>query len=168
MPIYQKARQDVLDIRDEIIGLYHRQLTDAKVQVDVMVAFSTPKAKTPAVRLHGRPCYAIVRIISLKNRVAGLGDAEIVIDGDRWSELSIAKKRAIIDHELTHLALKYKNDVYEIDDIGRPKLVIRPHDYDFGWFEDIVRRHGEQSVEWDQWTTFPGFNSREVDSAGNT
>ena len=30
---------------------------------------------------------------------------------------------------------------------GRPKIRLRPHDYDLGWFSIIAARHGKHSVE---------------------
>ena len=34
------------------------------------------------------------------------------------------------------------------DDLGRPKLTLRAHDLQFGWFNVIVERHGTDRREW--------------------
>ena len=40
------------------------------------------------------------------------------------------------------------------DDCERPKLKIRKHDHSHGWFDSVVRRHGEASPEWRSWDEF--------------
>jgi hypothetical protein len=40
------------------------------------------------------------------------------------------------------------------DDIGRPKLGIRLHDHQVGWFDSIVERHGIHAIEGKQAATF--------------
>jgi hypothetical protein len=33
------------------------------------------------------------------------------------------------------------------DAVGRPKLLMRKHDHQFGWFDEVAQRHGEASPE---------------------
>jgi hypothetical protein len=49
----------------------------------------------------------------------------------------------LIDHELTHLAKK--GTIF--DPLDRPKLSMRLHDHQFGWFDQIAKRHGRASIE---------------------
>ena len=49
----------------------------------------------------------------------------------------------MIDHELTHLAKK--GTIF--DPLDRPKLSMRLHDHQFGWFDQIAKRHGRASIE---------------------
>lgn len=118
---------------------------------------------------------ATVKINPLKARVLGSGDALVMIDGDRWMDFEEPEQRAILDHELTHLELVYDDDgelpeaaieaaeanptkerprPIRLDDEGRPRLRIRLHDHQFGWFDDVVARHGRQAVEWAQFEKF--------------
>jgi hypothetical protein len=34
-----------------------------------------------------------------------------------------------------------------MDDLGRPKLRMRKHDINFGWFNQVAKRHGSASQE---------------------
>jgi hypothetical protein len=102
----------------------------------------------PAITVHGSEAAACIRITKLEERVSGRGDAVMWIDGDRCQKWSAQTLVAIIDHELEHLELVRDGDDKPIlDDHGRPKLKIRPHDHDFGWFDAIAKRHGEYAVE---------------------
>ncbi len=152
MPTYEKAPNEVAQIVNEITELYHGALRDAGVTIDLLFA----KARTDengdtegvALKLHGYQCGAVVRVVPYKPRVQGNADAEITIDGDRWDEWSPEEKRAIIDHEIQHLELKCDRDNNLIrDDLGRPKLRLRLHDHQFGWFDVIAKRHGKASFE---------------------
>ncbi len=52
-----------------------------------------------------------------------------------------------MDHELTHLELAEKEGAPVLDDGGRPKLKMRLHDYEFGWFTEVAERHKENAIE---------------------
>ena len=62
-----------------------------------------------------------------------LDDGEI---GDRVNPLSGSSDR------MTLQASNTKRDAQ-----GRPKIKLRKHDFQVGWFHEIARRHGEHSVE---------------------
>src|SRR5262245_4301901 len=103
--------------------------------------------KAPALKLHGYPCCAIIKINSLEQRVAGLADVTIKIDGDEWPDWDDRRRAAILDHELYHLVPFIKGKAIQTDDAGRPKLKLRNHDWQLGGFAEIVRRHGDHAVE---------------------
>lgn len=131
---------------------HHRHLYDSGVTIGGLFVFA-PRNKDGeptgnALNHGGYPAYATVRITSLAERKMGLRDAVLMVDGDIWKDLPEAKRRAVIDHEMAHLVPKLnKFGVHEHDDIGRPKLKIRLHDFHFGGFHEIAARHGESSVE---------------------
>ena len=55
---------------------------------------------------------------------------------------------AVLDHELSHLELVtdgYGNVKH--DDLERPRLRIALHDWQFGWFDAVARRHGSDATE---------------------
>ena len=89
-----------------------------------------------------------MKSVGLKDRAKGQGDAEIIIDEIWWQDASEQAREALIDHELYHLEVKTdKNNHPAKDDLDRPKLLMRKHDYQFGWFNAIASRHAEHSVE---------------------
>lgn len=77
----------------------------------------------------------------------GRGDAEITIDNQWWEESTEEEKRALLDHELHHIALKIDKRGIVRDDLGRPKIQMRNHDLEIGWFKVIAARHGDNSQE---------------------
>jgi hypothetical protein len=160
MPIYEQPAPQMLLLLDEVKRLYHGRLDDHGIKIDLLVA----KAKCDkngdtngvALRLHGYQANAIVRITSYKDRVLGRGDAEIVVDGDMWHLWSREQQMALLDHELEHIepivkdviddAGMLKSDLQR-DDANRPKLRLKKHDFQVGWFDSVARRHGESSFE---------------------
>lgn len=132
----------------------HKSLVDAGVKVDFVFAYPSEDAggvvKGAALRLGGYPCLGIARILGLKDRAMGRGDAEISLDGNWWASATVPEQRALLDHELHHLTVKEGKHGYERDDLHRPRLKMRKHDYDFGWFTEIARRHGAASAECNQ------------------
>jgi len=70
---------------------------------------------------------------------------EILIDGDWWEAAPEKEQLAVLDHEFTHIAVSSDDD-----DLGRPKIELRYHDYEFGWFRSVAERHGKASQECQQ------------------
>jgi hypothetical protein len=139
---------------NEVLCKYetHQPLLDAHVNVDFVFAYANVDPDTGlkigyALKLHGRECTGIARKIQLKDRVKGMGDAEISLDGDWWEQANDEERRALLDHELHHLMVKIDKRGLVRDDIGRPVIVMRPHDVEFGWFKVIAARHGMASQE---------------------
>lgn len=131
---------------------HHQDLVEVEARICCLMA-TAPKNEhgeklTDAVKLNGYPCQAIARVIPYKQRAAGREDAEIVIDADNWEELSDAERDALIDHELTHFDVKRDDEGHpKSDDCGRPKLAMRQHDHQMGFFDVIAKRHGDASYE---------------------
>lgn len=163
MPRYEKAGPDVLAIVESMMTKYHAPLRDAGVVVDVLMAFPAlddegEEKDGPVVVVNGYPCEAKVRVINYRDRVKGCGDAEITIDAKNWELLDGEDQDGLVDHELTHLELKMKvvdeKEVVSRDDLDRPKLKIRRHDYLLGLFDEVVRRHKRHSPEYRTWSQF--------------
>jgi hypothetical protein len=159
MARYEKAPNDVREIVEKMTERYHPTLRDAGASICCLMAFPTEDkngdSTGPALTHQGYPAQAVVKIIGLKERTDGRADAEICIDGENWPLLSEAEKNALIDHELEHLEPKYdKHGLLVRDDLDRPKLKIRKHDHQFGWFDSIVRRHGRAALEFMQFDRF--------------
>lgn len=131
---------------------YHPALKENGVSIDIMLAHGPTNDEGdklgPAVKHHGRACKAKIRVIGLKDRAAGRADAELILDGDVCDTWGDEEAAAIIDHELTHLELStFEDGTIKRDDLERPKLRIRLHDIEFGWFDSVARRHKKHATE---------------------
>lgn len=149
---YEKPSADQLALLQEVMSTYHQQRL-GDVTIGLLVAHAecyedTGEPKGPALLVRGVPALGATKINSLKLRAHGLEDAEIVIDGDRWKDLSRGQRLALIDHELTHLELNTTDSgTVRRDDLDRPRLKMRGHDHEFGWFDEVAERHGAASIE---------------------
>lgn len=145
---YEQADEDVMDLVAEVLDKdYHKDLRTAGVTVGCLMCWSTDG---PAIMHHGAPALAVIKINNLQSRLQGLPDATITIDANIWEDrLDTGSKRlALIDHELTHLLVQWNDEGKpKLDNASRPKLKMRSHDYEFGWFVDVARRHGYNSPE---------------------
>lgn len=143
---YCKDNMAIGEIVADLMPKHHGRLDAIEVSVDVMIATNN---RGPAVKLHGRPCIATVKVNSLKDRARGYADATITIDRGAWGRLSEASRVAVIDHELEHLqpVRDKKSGQPKYDDRGRPRLTCKPHDWDLGGFIAIVDRHGDAAVD---------------------
>jgi len=124
---YERSTNELDDSLAAVMDEFHPHLRDALLTVEILRAHATRDENGdpvgPAVKLHGYECCATIRIVGLKDRVAGRGDAELVLDGDNLDSWSEDQLRAILDHELTHLELQVDDyGAVKRDDIGRPLL----------------------------------------------
>lgn len=152
MPVtYQPAPLDVVARAQRLMEAHHPHLIENEVKVDIVMAFGPVNEdgeKTgPALRLNGYECLGIASITKLKERVKGDGDCEIALDGDRWPNLSELERDSLVDHELTHFLMFKTEDGQKYDDLGRPMLTMRLHDFDVGWFHCIAQRYGMAAGE---------------------
>lgn len=154
MPTYDAAPPEVEEYATELRALYHDKLDECQVRVGYLMARATRNEDGDrigvAIKLHGTRALAKVKINSLADRAEGKPDATITIDGDEWPDWSEERQRAVIDHELHHIEVVYERDsqtVWKTDDLGRPVLRLRPHDFDVRGFDVIRARWGMASIE---------------------
>jgi hypothetical protein len=141
--IYKRPTDDVTEALARALDLpAHESLVYNEVDITLIVAFGTP-----AIRVHGWTALALTRVVNLRHRVEGLGDVEIVVDGDVWPTLTERERLALLDHELTHVVVVEKDGEVQLDKAGRPKIKLRLHDRQFGWFDDVAQRNGIASQE---------------------
>ena len=146
MKTYETCPKHVADRVAAMIKKFHPDLLKCEVKVDLL--FVSTDGEGPALTLHGYACAAVVRKLGPKDRVSRGCDAEIVIDEEGYTTMSDKERDALLDHELYHLVVaKDKDKRPKADGAGRPVLKIRKHDREFGWFDEIARRHGEHSLE---------------------
>lgn len=143
---YVVAPDEVMAIAESVIREHHNTLNKAGLTIGYLFAHADKdeegNPKGPSIQHNGYAVAAVVRIVNLRDRVAGLPDVMIVIDGDQWPEWSAERRRAILDHELTHIRLTDKTD-----DADRPKVKLRKHDIMIGGFYEVIERHKEAAVE---------------------
>lgn len=147
MKTYSQA-PDVESCIEKIRSAHHRELED--VSISALFAFDAEESSKAVLAHQGYPAAAICRITPLRDRALGVADAQIVVERSSWISLSQRQRDALIDHELTHITRKVdeENDDEPLSDVlGRPKLVMRKHDHQFGWFDEVAKRHGQASPE---------------------
>lgn len=148
MTWYMKAEpaSDLVVTIGNVMKKYHSDLHDAGVRIDCLIARCE---EGDPIIVRGFAALATIRITSARDRAMGMADAIMTIDGEAMPAWSEKRLQAVIDHELTHLeiAVDKKSGRPKEDDNGRPKLRIRKHDREFGWFDDTARRFGNDSVE---------------------
>lgn len=148
MKYYSACDESVRDRLNAMITKFHPELKAAEVRVDlVFVRLETEDADKPALTHGGYSALAVVRILPVKARALGRGDAEIEIDQHKYEQLKAKEQDALLDHELYHLLVVMDGKTPERDTCARPVLKMRKHDRQFGWFDAIAKRHGEHSGE---------------------
>lgn len=154
MPTFQKCDPSVRKMATELLNEFetHKALLESRASIDFVFAYCDRDEKTNlpvnnALSKNGCRALGIARKIGLKDRVLGRGDAEISLDGDWWRTANEKEQCALLDHELHHLCPKIDKRGFCTDDIGRPIMQMREHDYEFGWFKAIAARHEEFSQE---------------------
>lgn len=150
MKTYSAPSDDVLGHITRMHQQYHPEIEDATVGALFVFDDETGEA---CLKHQGYAAAAVVSITPTKQRALGVADAIIVIDRATWLTLAAKQRDALIDHELEHLDRVISKDTEDspaapqFDSLGRPKLAMRRHDHQFGWFDDIARRHGDASPE---------------------
>lgn len=155
MPTFERCPSEVNELALAVLGKYedHKPLLNGKVKIDYVFAYCDRDEKTDeplnfALTKNGVQALGIARAVPTKDRALGRGDAEIALDGDHWQRISESMRLALLDHELHHLAVNVnKAGVLVTDSIGRPKVSLRKHDVEVGWFNLIASRHGNNSIE---------------------
>jgi len=142
---YERAPEEVIFRASHLIRKYHADVDLAGVLIDFIYARSDSGA---AVVSQGYAALATCRIVSLKDRAKGLADAEIVIDADAYEGMRDEQKDGLLDHELEHIVVKRDDEgCIKLDDLNRPVLKLKKHDWQMGWFTNIAERHGLNSPE---------------------
>jgi hypothetical protein len=153
MPTFERCPTEVTDLANSILVEHetHSPLLDARVKIDFVFAYSDKddagQPKNNALTHHGCKALGISRKIPLKDRALGRGDCEVALDGDWWVLADEKEKAALLDHEMHHFAVKIDKRGLVRDDLGRPVIQLRKHDYEFGFFNIIAQRNGEHSQE---------------------
>lgn len=147
MKTFEMAGDDVTEVVAELLRKYYDEHVKVGLKVDVLMV-STDDENEPALKHQGYAAAGVARILGPKERTAGRGDAEIVLDAAAYEEMSDEERSALLHHELHHFELvRDKNGRPKRDFLARPKLKMRLHDHQFGWFDEIARIHKQDSME---------------------
>lgn len=154
MATFTRCDKSVEKLAAELLKKHpsHKPLLAAGVTIDFVWAFPDYDEKTgrplnDALTHNGVKALGIARKIPLKDRALGRADAEIAIDGDWYQKAPAPEQEAMLDHELNHIAVKIDKRGLVTDDLGRPVLQIRKHDYEIGFFKIVAERNGKHSIE---------------------
>lgn len=153
MPTFSKAPQSVADLALAIIEEYpsHAPLLKAGVIIDFVFAHAdvddSGEKINNAISSRGFRVLGQAKKMPLKDRAMGRGDAEITLDADHWNDIGIEERKALLDHEIFHLEVQEDERGHLVDDLERPKLNLRKHDIELGFFNTVASRHGKHSIE---------------------
>lgn len=148
MPHYKRDKEiqglvESLMASEEFILLH-----TADVTVDVLMVFPDEGKGTQALMHNGYPAHAVIKISPLEKRALGQRDALLLIDATFWLSATDRQKNALLHHELSHLTVvRDKQEEIAFDKMGRPKLRMRLHDVQIGWFARTAELYGADSVE---------------------
>jgi hypothetical protein len=146
MKTYSKCGDDVAELVAALIKKHRPDLKKNEVTIDLL--FVAHDGEGPALTLHGYACAAVVRKLGVKDRSAGRGDAEIVIDHAQWLSFGPESRKALLHHELAHLEVARDGKARpKVDAAGRPVLKMRKHDHQIGWFMEVAQLYGDASIE---------------------
>lgn len=151
MKAYSASSTDLADCIERMQSEHHLDLHGVTVAA-LFVYDDEADNDTTVLKHQGYPAAAVVRLTPTRDRALGVSDAVIVVDRSCWQLLSVEQKDALIDHELTHLTrvIDEESGSPVCDAVDRPKLRMRMHDRQLGWFDEIAQRHGEASPELSQ------------------
>lgn len=154
MARYEKATKELKEFATAILTEFatHKPVLDAKVNIEFLFAFGTrndnDELVSDAISKGGYRVLGLCRKTNEKERVAGRADVEITIDHDHWEKADEAQQKALLDHELNHIEVVTDEDGQVIrDGAGRPKIRLRKHDVEVGWFKIIAERNTSFSLE---------------------
>ena len=145
---YTLATPDTVKLCEGVIKKYHPELDTTGAKVDLLMVFRAPDSESPAMEEQRIRVFSKSSVVKLKDRVKGMGDCEIILDGDAWGEKSPQEKIAILDHALASFEVKRdKNGDFIWDDLNRPVIKIKPYSHVIRWHAEVASRQRNYSLE---------------------
>ncbi|RRJ96795.1 hypothetical protein Ga0100231_023795 [Opitutaceae bacterium TAV4] len=146
MKTYTTAPEETHERVAELIRRFYPELEKHKVRICLLMVASDKEG--PALKHQGYPAAAVVRAVPQKDRAKdGAADVEITIDARGYEAMDSEERNGLLDHELYHIEVQYSDGGVKLDGQHRPVVKMKKHDRQFGWFDEIARRHGEHSGE---------------------
>ncbi len=151
MPTFEDPSNKMEEAFEEVRRLecHHERLKDVKIAVFSAHASrdEDDEPRGEALASGGRPLLGKIRISSLEDRAEGMADVRVLLNGDRWGQLSGPMQRSVIDDCLTQIEVRQKDGAPMLDDVQRPKLQVRKWDFELRGFHEVAARHGSHSLE---------------------
>jgi hypothetical protein len=151
MPTFEDPSNKMEEAFDDVRNLdcHRERLQD--VNIAVLSAHASrdedDEPRGEALSCRGRPILGKIRISSIEDRAEGMADVRVLLNGDRWGQLSAPMQRSVIDECLTSIEVQRKDGAPKRDDLGRPKLQQRQWDFELYGYHDVAARNGAHSVE---------------------
>lgn len=150
MPNFEDPNNKMEDAYNDVRALDCHRDRLAEVNIVVLAAYATrdkdDEPRGEALSRRSRPLLGKIRITTLEDRAAGAADLRILLNGDRWGQLSAEMQRSVLDDCLTGVEVLIEDGKPKRDDHGRPKLRTRAYDYDLCGFHEVAKRNGSNSV----------------------
>lgn len=134
-----------------------KPILDFDLKIDLSIAYSD---KDDAVKLHGAPALAKIKIIGPEDRARGNGDVRITVDGPKYERRNQRQRDAILCHELYRIAIKTHRVVEkdeadkdvvvtraDLDPYERPVVKLIPDDWHVTGFRQVAEWYGNDSAE---------------------
>ncbi len=151
MPTFEDPSNTMEEAFEAVRNLDCHRERLAAVKIAVFSAHASrdddDEPRGEALARNGAPVLGKIRISSLEDRAEGMADVRVLLNGDRWGQLSAAMQRAVIDSCLTSIEVRQKDGAPLLDDEGRPKLQQRKWDFELVGFHEVAVRHGASSIE---------------------
>jgi hypothetical protein len=133
----RRVRSEPYLVMDEALSRWHPELADVRIALAWRLEAKPDR--------DGRLELGRAKIASALDRtLSDQWEAVVILNRDTWESPEWRKERklAVLDHELTHLAVVLDPDTGEPKQDGRGRPVLRMRKHDLGEFLDVVRRHG--------------------------
>lgn len=141
---YHPADNETCELLRGLIDEHRRDLA-AIAGLRILLLFAFGDNGKPPMRSRGSRVLGTCQTHSYLDRVKGAPDATITLDGDWWTDASPTRRKALLHHELLHIA-PYLDG--KEDDLGRPVLRTCPGDWEFDGFHELVEIYGSDAAEY--------------------
>jgi hypothetical protein len=154
--IYGDPPTEATRMLREIVAEFYPPLANLKEDIDVRIRFVESEAEGASpLKVGGWPADAVVSVVPLRHRACGGPDVLIEVDAHAWEWRSERQRRALLHHELHHIDvvdLKESRErpgvwLCKLDTCGRPKVKLRPHDWQLGGFRELAELYEEDAPE---------------------
>lgn len=139
---YKECGPDEYEMLAALIDKYRDDLKEADARITLLFA-SSDKEGVPALKARGHAAAGRAQVNNAQDRAEGKADATIAIDFDSWSKRTDMRKLALIHHELAHVGCERG----KVHPDGRPKLYLRPADWETDGFDEVVAIYGPDAQE---------------------
>lgn len=149
---FDHADADTLALAKGVIKQCYPDLVELGLTYGVIMATAARDKKGEpqgaALKWHGHPAAAVIKINSYAQRVEGLPDVTIKIDADWWREHDELECKALLDSQFAALQ-PLTDDAGNVltDDCGRPRIKRRQTDWHMEGYSAPAARNKDHAPE---------------------